>query len=201
MPNDLQNEHDRPLAILLHVLSFIPDPSLPIAAILDFTRCPPIDSSVSLSMMHPEDLFSPLEPFSDLPDCFTKSPIPSCVICDTLLRSFGQVWLDGAKSICDPRFPASPLPFWFLSYWRDLAQLVELKSGWEMIWSWVAMQQMDLGLRTEIQQILCSMGWGVALQGPADRLIAYEFAEFLSSAAIKGCFIDAMINKIAERVT
>ncbi len=55
-----------------------------------------------------------------------ERPIP----CDKHLRAleqdFGQMWLDGAQSIIDPRFNdgRERLPLWMVGFWREMANIV-----------------------------------------------------------------------------
>ncbi|KAF8833451.1 hypothetical protein BDN67DRAFT_1017550 [Paxillus ammoniavirescens] len=130
VPDDLQAEHDWLLAVPSLIRLFIPQTSLPITAIPNFTTLPPVDPELLLTEILSNSIFSIHHPAKDVPLAFVHVSVPLAASTSVLLQKFGQAWLDGAKSIHDPRFPSTPLPFWTLSYWRGVAQLLEIKDAW-----------------------------------------------------------------------
>ncbi|KAJ6600108.1 hypothetical protein B0H10DRAFT_2196455 [Mycena sp. CBHHK59/15] len=65
--------------------------------------------------------------------------IPPQAVLDLLGRKAGQAWLNGAKSVIDPRYNegADRFPLWVLTYWMEMACTVGHQSNWKRSIAWL----------------------------------------------------------------
>lgn len=202
IPKDVLYKHRRLLQIPPYYHGFVPKSTVTIQELLDTTSLPSFDNNSNFKIV--SFLFTSTQPDINLSFDLITRPIPPLAITKTLLQSFGQQWFDGAKSVQDPRDASHFLPFWVISYWSELGNVLEARQAWytAQIWITECVEPSHLQFLV-VQDVLTSLktlGWNVRLQGAADGMQSREWAGFLSSTKVKGGFVDAMINTICLQV-
>jgi hypothetical protein len=184
--------------------SFIPLPDLSISALVNFTVLPGFDPTLAGVDVH--QFFSSIECTTrDVASDFLERSIPPLALSSRLLDEFNQALLDGAKSVCDPRFSGN-LPCWVLTYWHNLGHAVASKEKWSMACHWLAQRGHDSGdeeLSLAVNETSCALqtlGWNMDLRGPVAFLQTSDPANFLASTPMKGRFVDAMVNGISHQI-
>ncbi|KAJ3770857.1 hypothetical protein FB446DRAFT_646265 [Lentinula raphanica] len=134
-PLNVVNAHRALLALPQCALEHLPSLELPI---VDFVQLNlPIQSQYFDT--HPIESWFRVE-VASLPDdaaleLVIQRPIPPKDVLDSLQALCGQKWLDGAKSIVDPRFRfvVDSLPLWVLTFWRQLSKLRNMQEDWDEV--------------------------------------------------------------------
>ena len=104
-----------------------PDRALSISELLDKTLL--VQSSV-LATVPAHSCFRVEPPNEDLTILDTRSIPPLKWIRDAI-TGLGQAWFDGAQSIVDWRYQHSRLPFWVLTYWQTMADVISHRARWK----------------------------------------------------------------------
>ncbi|KAJ7834458.1 hypothetical protein B0H14DRAFT_3462047 [Mycena olivaceomarginata] len=78
------------------------------------------------------------EPTTDISSLKHRS-IPPTAVLDLLSRKSGQGWLNGKKSIADPRFNdgADRFPLWTLTFWIEMSAVIQKQAGWKRSIQWL----------------------------------------------------------------
>jgi len=86
--------------------------------------------------------FSKDMPITD-PECLRMRHVPPEKVLTQLLSAFGQEWLDGAKSIVDPRFNdgRDRLPLWTIRFWKKMAGVISDRDKWAKGYQWLERQR------------------------------------------------------------
>lgn len=126
------NARNVTLRLPLAATKKLPSEDLPIMKFLNFEL--PIQS-FSLSTHPDSSWFSADPPDISEEQCIGmlfRRPIPSADLLRELKEIYGQMWLDGTKSISDPRYNRGKdrFPLWALELWRQLAVIVNDKTHW-----------------------------------------------------------------------
>ena len=70
-------------------------------------------------------------------DCLRYRALPAEAFIDAAMKDLGQALLDGKKSVEDPSFPQSRLPFWVLQFWNKMHWIVFAQPQWMKGLSWI----------------------------------------------------------------
>jgi hypothetical protein len=117
----VQHKITRLLRIPTSMQPTIPSQTLPVAQLLDINLCASLDCNLSPDTI----IFSTNPPLLSLPNDFTAWSIPLLHCITQLLNQFNQAWFNGHTSVIHPLSPTFHLPFWVLSYWRDISCALE----------------------------------------------------------------------------
>ena len=90
-----------------------------------------------------------------------RRSIPSQDVINKLDDEFGQQWLDGKRSIVDPRYN-DRYPFWVLTVWREISSLIKKQKDWREAYTCVV-QEMKGDIVSQVypavNSFLGSRGW------------------------------------------
>lgn len=116
--------------------NILPHPTLPVLRFIEF-KLPPISND--LISWKVEQSFSRAKPTAPLNlHWLLNRPVPPMAHIRKFDNALGQQWLDGAQSFIDYRYKGHEcLPFWILTWWKRLAELVYQKSCWEACVTWL----------------------------------------------------------------
>ena len=112
--------------------AFYPSSSLSVESFLHF---PLPHHSFALSSYSSEKWFSQDPPtmwsYGELGKLLHARPLLTTPELQRLYQDFGQLWLNGAKSLSVPCVNAGKdcLPLWFLTIWQDMASFMEVQTG------------------------------------------------------------------------
>ncbi|KAJ6570008.1 hypothetical protein B0H10DRAFT_2354802 [Mycena sp. CBHHK59/15] len=112
----------------------IPPGSLPVAK---FCGLPLPRISSELIYRESQMWFRDDEPTTDISHLKGRS-IPPAAVLELLKRKSGQAWLNGAKSIADPRFNdgTERFPLSTLTFWDQMADTTKHQSNWKRSVQW-----------------------------------------------------------------
>lgn len=202
----INDEDEKLLAIPTWAPSAIPAPSLPIMALLELVL-PPIssDSDSDSNFI----VFSNLPPSSVLPDDFASWTVPSQHLVTQRLSQFSQAQRDGHVSIVHMVAPEKPLPFWALSYWKGLLQVLEACRSWSGAHAWVlgrlnakSTSTSEIAAANRILDIFKRLPWNVNLTrgGSGVGLRTSELPPILGDAMISGNVLDALFAAVKHQM-
>ncbi|KAJ7670785.1 hypothetical protein DFH06DRAFT_980885 [Mycena polygramma] len=151
--------------------------------------------------------FSKEEPTTDISLLEGRS-IPPVAVLDLLGRKSGQAWLDGAKSIADPRFNDGKdrFPLGTLSFWKEMADIIKQQGTWKRGVQWVENERQkckDGDTKAALEHVraeLETMGWKVSLTYDRGSTSTMDLADFLGSVWLGTTHIDMMMEDLADRV-
>ncbi|KAK7035182.1 hypothetical protein R3P38DRAFT_2518543, partial [Favolaschia claudopus] len=129
-------------------------------------------------------------------------------VLDQLARKSGQAWLNGAKSIADPRFNDGEdrFPLHTLALWMEMSRMIEEQRSWKRSVEWLRKQrencQDDLtkAMIDKAGTILKTMAWDAPLTYGRQSVSTFDLREFLGTVWLKTNNIDIMMEDLAERV-
>jgi len=105
--------------------------------------------------------FSKDTPTTD-PECLRMRHVPPKRVLTQLLSAFGQEWLDGAKSIVDPRFNdgRDRLPLWTIRFWKKMADVISERDKWAKSYQWLEKQRGTKHEETKVavEEVLQALG-------------------------------------------
>ncbi|KAK6984308.1 hypothetical protein R3P38DRAFT_2576116 [Favolaschia claudopus] len=86
--------------------------------------------------------FSDDEPTSDIAVLRSRN-IPPRRVLDELARKSGQAWLNGARSVSDPRYNdgGDRFPLYALALWTEMSKMIEEQRSWKRSIEWLAKQR------------------------------------------------------------
>ena len=113
----------------------LPTPQTTVSDVVNFDL-PRISSEISLTKTN--TWISHENPTTN-PSILLTRLIPSETLIDKLHEALGQAWLDGAKSIVDPRFNNGQdrFPLWVISYWKHVSTLSAKQKRWKSAIQWL----------------------------------------------------------------
>jgi hypothetical protein len=208
LPPSVQHEITRLLRIPTPMQPTIPSRTLPVAQLLDISLCASLDCDLSPDTI----IFSTNPPLLSLPNDFTTWSIPPLHCVTQLLDQFSQAWFNGHTSIIHPLSPTFHLPFWVLSYWRDMSCALEARLAWISAHDWVLQRledEEDTGhgasesvVVDEVLDSLECLPWDVDLKGfgAQTNLRTPELLPLLADTMVNGRVLDALIAAINDRV-
>ncbi|KAJ3743242.1 hypothetical protein DFH05DRAFT_1526766 [Lentinula detonsa] len=128
----------RVLELPEQVLERLPVPEVPIS---EFVKTKLPIQSRSLCTYASSAWFSnkqPMIPMSICIDQVLRRPTPSPDTLDMLADNFGQCWLDGMKSVRDPRYRGEDfMPLWVVGLWKRLQHLAKIQEDYKEAWTTV----------------------------------------------------------------
>ncbi|KAJ7708426.1 hypothetical protein B0H16DRAFT_1481388 [Mycena metata] len=227
-PWEVINAKNTAFALPAKAAETIPDGTLPVLKFVDLVQGGP---SLRLTLgIHPDDLekgpwqkknrqngelvhpesqlwFSNEEATADISLLKGRS-IPPAAVLDLLCRKSGQAWITGAKSITDPRFNdgAERFPLETLTYWGNMAEVIEEQSTWKRTVNWVnneLKKAKDGDTKSALEDVrteLGSMGWKAPLPYCNRTTTTLDQAEFLGSVWLRTTNVDIMMEDLRERV-
>ncbi|KAJ7635445.1 hypothetical protein DFH06DRAFT_1139376 [Mycena polygramma] len=119
----------------VQAMEFIPHGGLPVTEFcaLELPR-------ISSELVYGESQmwFSKDEPTTDI-SLLKGRNIPPQAVLDLLGRKSGQAWLDGAKSISDPRYNdgADRFALGALAFWKEMTDVIKKQATWKRSVQWV----------------------------------------------------------------
>lgn len=187
--------------------TFYPSSSLSIASFLRFSLP---RSSFSLSSYSSENWFSKDPPTnlscSELWKLLHTRSLPTRVELERLFRDFGQLWLDGAQSLCDPCINAGKdhLPLWFLTVWWEMVNLVEVQTGLkkaqEAAEKLVVEDEAVKAKFPTVDSIFRDIGWNETFDHGGVKVPAHEFAPLLRQVMLGKEVTQGMIAHLQDRL-
>jgi hypothetical protein len=134
--------------------------------------------------------------------------IPPTAVLDLLSRKSGQAWLNGKKSIADPRFNdgADRFPLSALTFWIEMSAVIQQQAGWKRSIQWLDNERrksQDNDTKHFIDRAraeLVTMGWNVPLTYGRQSISTLDLREFLGTVWLSTNNIDIMMEDLAERV-
>jgi len=208
LPPSVQHEITWLLRIPTSMQPTIPSWTLPVAQLLNINLCASLDCNLSPDTI----IFSINPPLLSLPKDFMAWSIPPLCCITQLLNQFNQAWFNGHTSVIHPLSPTFHLPFWVLSYWRDISCALEACLTWILAHDWVLQRlenEEDTGCGTSgsvvVDKVLDLLGhfpWDVDLKGFGTQtsLCTPELLPLLADMMVNGCVLDAFIAAINDRV-
>ncbi|KAJ3833288.1 hypothetical protein F5878DRAFT_700127 [Lentinula raphanica] len=186
--------------------AFYPSSTL---SIKQYLRFPLPKKSYALSMYSPKKWFSkePPTPRSEgeLWKLLYTRPLPTSSEIQTLYTTFGQEWLDGAQSLCDPRINSGKdrLPLWFLTVWHDVLGFVDTQSDLEKAWragqELVTLPDVMEEFPT-VESIFRDVKWNEVFTHGGVKIKAYEFAPLLRKVMLSSLVTQGMISYLQDRL-
>ncbi|KAJ7701595.1 hypothetical protein B0H16DRAFT_1483471 [Mycena metata] len=203
-PWEVINAKNTAFALPAKAAETIPDGTLPVLKFVDLVL-----PRISSELVHPESQlwFNNEEATADISLLKGRS-IPPAAVLDLLCRKFGQAWITGAKSITDPRFNdgAERFPLETLTYWGNMAEVIEEQSTWKRTVNWVnneLKKAKDGDTKSALEDVrteLGSMGWKAPLPYCNRTTTTLDLAEFLGSVWLRTTNVDIMMEDLRERV-
>jgi hypothetical protein len=142
------------------VCTRFPHPDMPVSQFVNHVL--PIQSAEAV----PTDVdqwFNAQPPEVDMAVLFSSSiPPKGCLV--ALKNGIGQAWFDGLQSIraVSPGLDIGPLPFWVLSYWKRMSQLIQTQKEWLGAISWY---RRESGPTPSVELLFGSVGWNSDIPG------------------------------------
>jgi hypothetical protein len=182
----------------------IPPGSLPVAK---FCGLPLPRISLELIYGESQMWFRNDEPTTNV-SLLKERSIPPAAVLELLKRKSGQAWLNGAKSIADPRFNdgTDRFPLSTLSFWDEMADTTKHQSNWKRSVQWTENElkkSRDEDTKAALQKALSvfeTMGWKVPLTYGRGGTSTMDLAEFLSTVWLRTTNVDIMMEDLANRV-
>ncbi|KAJ7122138.1 hypothetical protein C8R44DRAFT_622057 [Mycena epipterygia] len=151
--------------------------------------------------------FSNDEPITDISLLKNRS-LPPAAVLSLLDRKFGQAWLNGAKSIADPRFNdgADRFPLWTLTFWREMSDVVGHQMNWKRSIKWLENERQkskEDDTRNAVNDVraqLDTMGWKMPLTYDRGGASTVNLQQFLGTVWLNDTNIDMMFEDLATRV-
>ncbi|KAF8207331.1 hypothetical protein K438DRAFT_1962263 [Mycena galopus ATCC 62051] len=147
------------------------------------------------------------EPATDISFLKHRS-IPPTAVLDLLSRKSGQAWLNGKKSIADPRFNdgTDRFPLSTLTFWIEMSAVIQQQAGWKRSIQWLDNERkksQDNDTAHVIDRAcveLVTMGWNVPLTYGRQSISTLDLREFLGTVWLTTNNVDIMMEDLAERV-
>ncbi len=180
----------------------IPSPETPISKFVQHTL-PHVSSEIIITK--PGKWFSHHKPIINLDLLLTRS-VPKTDFVAKLEESVGQEWLDGARSVVDPRFNdgADYLPLWIISFWRYVICVGEFQMLWRKARIWLENEKGKGGSSASVQQachlLETSLPWGVKMPHCRNSLNAWTLTHFLGTLWLNDEHISMMVEKLVKDI-
>ena len=168
-------------------ISSIPDKQL---SIIDLLKYPLLPQSSVLILQTGSSSYSDEMPNKNL-ECLLTWPIPLKSWLQALEAAFGQAWFDGKRSIIDFWFKQSQLPWWVLSYWKEMSEALERRAHWKKTEEWPRTWGESDDLLDEadrVREMLASLDWGSAVSALGVVLPQPACDFFFFDFFVLGCF-------------
>ena len=134
-------------------------------------------------------------------------PVPNEDFLQELDSTFGEAWLDGARSIIDQRCDdvKERLPLWTLTYWKKMVYAIRAQGAWTRSINWLACQQLhskdQLGsIYANTSQLLGTMGWDSQLTCLRSTVTTSKLQTFLGTAWLSTDHMDIMVEQLNKHI-
>ena len=129
--------------------------------------------------------FSPDTPTTELSFLLDR-PLPPRYVLEDLRRISKQKWLDGMRSVRDPRHNhgAERFPLYALAFWEALSTVVKGARSWRIATAWLDSNAKHVSdeQRKECQTVLRTLGWNEMMHGAHFEESTLELTRILGSA-------------------
>ncbi|KAJ3859861.1 hypothetical protein EV359DRAFT_85928 [Lentinula novae-zelandiae] len=173
-----------------------------------YIRIPLPDHSYALSSFTSERWFS-----NDVPDTrtmgelwklLTSRPLPTSGKLTRLYGDFGQFWLNGARSIRDPRFNSGKerLPLWVLTAWHDMVNFAETQSSLEKAYrslQELIKQKPVANHFPTVDSVFRNVKWNQSFKHGGVTISAYEFAPLLRQVMLSDTVTQVWVPVLREK--
>ena len=184
--------------------SSFPSPELPV---LDFINLQLPIQSAELITTKIEHVFSFDAPQMDV-QAFLRRSIPPIAFIDKVEKEVGQAWFDGKVAIVDPRFSNSnnTLPFWALTYWRQMSKIIKAQHDWMDARAWIQTEVTKSSISHPLlleHELLTTCGWNVPLPRTVTMvpgMTTHTLSQFLSNRWLDQEAMDLMISHLQKRL-
>ncbi|KAJ7101505.1 hypothetical protein B0H15DRAFT_769608 [Mycena belliarum] len=182
--------------------SVLPGPNLPITKFLKLS----LPKKTSALLFSGTGTWFSADTPTTSTECLLARSIPPREVIEDLMKEAGQAWLDGAKSIVDPRFNdgRERFPIWALTLWSELLKVVDDQRRWQHSCEWIEselgrhdLDAVDRDALTNAKSIMDSLGWNTKIHG---RWTILDLATVLSNAWLSDDHIDMMMIDLSARV-
>ena len=139
-------------------------------------------------------------------DCFSDNPpnetletlvdedIPPPKFIQDARSQFGQAVLDRRRSIRDPLYDKSFLPFWVITLWERLADLNVARNKWTSAIAWFQCfsKTMDQTTATTAKRHLACTGWDAEIKIGRERATTLTLPQLLADGCLGTTILDLM---------
>ena len=138
---------------------------------------------------------------------FLSRPTPSKEFLGVLEKVIGQSWLDGMKSIVDPRFNdgGDRLPLWTITFWKDVVALNEKQKLWKQSVKWLDLEEGKarktknskvIELVEEVRHFLDRLPWDAKMKYCNAQTLTLQLSRFLGTFWLSDDHIQMMIEEL-----
>jgi hypothetical protein len=186
------------------VVALLPDDDL---TILDFISLALPTQSAAINFFPDQRWFDLEEPTISGPNAVRnvlwKRTVPPKSTILKLEATVGQKWLDGCKSITDPRFDHGKirLPLWTLKLWRALGDILDKRRDWEEAVTFVGgaiAGNPDWGFPAE--GVFKLRGWNTQNRYDGFTFSTSLFTQLLSTAWLCDEMTQVMVRSLQKRL-
>ena len=134
-----------------------------------------------------------------------RSILPPRDVLTKLQEEFCQQWLDGSKSIVDPRFNQGheKLPFWVLSLWIQVSKIRQKQEDWREAYTCVVEETRNPVIAAEFPNAQCffgARGWDADIEDNGNKLTAHAVAQLLCRQQLFCEVTELMVQNLQERL-
>ena len=195
LPQEVHNEKEKILEVPETFHNLLPPPT---THIYDFIRWDLPFQSGGLSFHVTTEWFSNDDPHTD-PQILLARSIPPRSVLKDLDMAVGQVWLDGSRSIVDPRFDRTErFPLWVLSLWNKVQKLIQCQNEWRKSVRWLDSMTHPAEIITQVKGIVETLSWDEPLRSRGAT--SFDLTGFLGTPWLSDIQIDVMIETLHERM-
>jgi len=130
--------------------------------------------------------------------------IPSRDFINKLDQELGQQWLDGKRSIVDPRYNHVRYPLWVLTIWREISLLINKQKDWREAYTFIAQaikgDVLVSQVYPDVESFLGSRGWNSEIKHGGFKFTSYTFAQLLCKQQLCDDVTQAMISVLQQRL-
>lgn len=196
LPPEVLNEKEKILKIPETFDNPLPPPTTPV---LDFIRHDLPFQSGALNFHFTTEWFSNDDPDTDPATLLTRSVPPRSVLKD-LDAAVGQVWLDGGRSLVDPRFNngTERFPFWVLSLWNKAQESIRCQNEWRKSVRWLNSITCPGDIISRAKGVVGRLSWNepLCLRGAT----SLDLTGFLGTRWLSDTQINMMIESLHKRM-
>ncbi|KAI0629632.1 hypothetical protein C8Q77DRAFT_1065756 [Trametes polyzona] len=178
--------------------TLLPDSKL---SVLEFLALPlPTQPSVLVNY-DAQRVFSFDSPTDSL-TMLVNRPIPSPEFIQDMHKAFGQAWFSGAQSIIDPRYKQSRVPFYALTYWKEMSFALAKRAAWKLAEGWLARWERLPGFLEEADHarvLLGALPWSSRVEALGSDTGAENLALLLSDQWLDDELINMLLQELYGR--
>jgi hypothetical protein len=134
-----------------------------------------------------------------------RRSIPPQDILTKLQEEFCQRWLDGSKSMVDPRFNHGheKLPFWVLSLWIHGSKIRRKQEDWREAYTRVVEETQNPVIAAEFPNAQCFFGvrgWDADIKDNGNELTTHAVAQLLCRRQLFCEVTELMVENLQQRL-